>query len=228
MLKQHGITTALQLRVVNDQWIRKRMGIVGLRLLMELRGVSCLELEQCPAPKQSLTCSRAFGKLISTLGEMEEAVSSYVSRAAEKLRGEGLAVTVLTVFLMTNEFKDEPQYRNSVTCSLPVGTDTTSELVRAALRGLRTIYRDGYRYKKAGVMFTALVPASQVQPDLFDDHDRGKSKRLMSALDSINDRWGAGTLHYASSGISKPWKTQFHRRSPAYTTDWDALPIVNA
>jgi len=159
---------------------------------------------------------------------MEEAVSSYVARAAEKLRGEGLAATVLTVFLMTNEFKDEPQYRNSVTCSLSVGTDTTSELIRAALRGLRTIYRDGYRYKKAGVMFTALVPASQVQPDLFDCQDRPRSKRLMAALDAVNDRWGSGTLEYAASGLTKPWKTQFHRRSPAYTTDWNSLPVVTA
>ncbi len=88
MLKQHGITTAFQLRGVDDQWIRKRMGIVGLRLVMELRGVSCLDLEQCPSPKQSLTCSRAFGTLINTLAEMEEAVSVYTSRVAEKLRGE--------------------------------------------------------------------------------------------------------------------------------------------
>ena len=228
LLKQHGIATALQLRQADDQWIRKQMGIVGLRLVYELRGRACLDLEECPAPKQGITCSRAFGRSVCTLAEMEEAVSSYVSRAAEKLRGEGLAVTVLNVFLMTNEFKDEPQYRNSVTCSVPVGTDTTSELIRAALRGLRTIYRDGYRYKKAGVMFTALVPTSQVQPDLFDRQDRPRSKRLMGALDAINDRWGAGTLDYASSGFTKAWKTQCHRRSPAYTTDWNSLPIVNA
>jgi DNA polymerase V len=228
LLKQHGIMTALQLRQADDQWIRKHLGIVGLRLVYELRGRSCLELEECPQPKQGITCSRAFGKPIATLSEMEEAVSSYVARAAEKLRGEGLAATVLTVFLMTNEFKDEPQYRNSVTCSLAVGTDTTSELIRAALRGLHTIYRDGYRYKKAGVMFTALIPASQVQPDLFDLQDRPRSKRLMAALDAVNDRWGAGTLEYAASGLTKPWKTQFHRRSPAYTTDWNALPVVTA
>jgi DNA polymerase V len=162
------------------------------------------------------------------LAEMEEAVSSYVSRAAEKLRGEGLAATVLTVFIMTNAFTEEPQYRNLVTCELPVGTDSTSELIRAALRGLRRIYRDGYRYKKAGVMFTALVPATQVQPDLFDRQDRPKSKRLMAALDAINDRWGAGTLNYASSGLTQAWQTQCHRRSPAYTTDWAELPIVTA
>ena len=228
MLTQHGITTAFQLRRVDDQWIRKRMGIVGLRLVMELRGVSCLDLEQCPAPKQSLTCSRAFGKLISTLGEMEEAVSVYTSRVAEKLRRERLAATVLTVCLTTNEFKEGPQYSNALTLNLSVVTDTTSDLIKSALHGIRAIYRDGYLYKKAGVMLTGLVPVSQTQADLFDDRDRRKSMRLMSALDAINDRWGADTLHYASSGISKPWKTQFHRRSPAYTTDWDALPVVNA
>jgi len=228
LLKQRGIATALQLRQADDQWIRKQMGIVGLRLVYELRGRACLDLEACPAPKQGITCSRAFGRSVCTLAEMEEAVSSYVSRAAEKLRGEGLAVTVLTVFVMTNKFKDAPQYRNSVTCSLPVGTDATSELIRSALRGLRSIYRDGYQYKKAGVMCTALVPAGQVQPDLFDRQDRPRSKRLMGALDAINDRWGAGTLDYASSGFTKAWKTQCHRRSPAYTTDWNSLPIVNA
>jgi DNA polymerase V len=228
VLNQHGITTALQLREVDDQWIRKRMGIVGFRLVMELRGVSCLDLEQCPAPKQGLTCSRAFGKLISTLAEMEEAVSVYASRVAEKLRRERLAATVLTVFLTTNEFKDGPQYSNTLTLKLPVVTDSTADLIGSALQGIRVIYRDGYSYKKAGVMLTGLVPASQTQADLFDNQDRGRSKKLMSALDAVNDRWGAGTLHYASSGFTKAWKTQFHRRSPAYTTNWNALPVVHA
>jgi DNA polymerase V len=231
LLTQHGITTALQLREADEHWIRRHMGVVGLRVVAELQGRSCLDLDVCPAPKQGITCSRTFGRAVSTLAEMEEAVSSYVSRAAEKLRGEGLAATVLIVFIMTNAFSEEPQYRNSMTCELPVGTDTTSELIRAALKGLRRIYRDGYRYKKAGVMCTALVPAGQVQPnlfDLFDQQNRPRSKRLMTALDAINDRWGAGTLQYASSGLTKAWKTQCHRRSPAYTTNWDELPVVNA
>ena len=227
-LAQHGITTAFQLRQVDDPWIRKHMGIVGLQLVMELRGVSCLELEQCPAPKQSLTCSRAFGTSISTRNEMEEAVSSYASRVAEKLRGEGLFATVLTVFLMTNQFKDEPQYNNALTIKLPVATDNTHELIRSALQGIGKVYREGYRYKKAGVMLTGLVSVGQVQTDLFDHQDRIQSKRLMAALDAVNERWGTGTLDYASSGISKKWKTQFHRRSPAYTTDWKELPVVLA
>ena len=228
VLNQNGITTALQLREVDDQWIRKRIGVVGLRLVLELRGVSCLDLEQCPAPKQSLTCSRAFGKLISTLAEMEEAVSVYTSRVAEKLRRERLAASVLTVCLTTNEFKDGPQYSNTLTLKLPIVTDSTADLIGSAIQSIRAIYRGGYHYKKAGVMLTGLLPASQIQADLFDDHNRRKSNRLMSALDAVNDRWGAGTLHYASSGLTKSWQTQFHYRSPAYTTDWNALPVVNA
>jgi len=227
-LKQHGITTALQLRQADEHWIRQHMGIVGERVVAELRGESCIALEDCPPPKQGMTCSRTFGQPVSTLVEMEEAVSSYVSRVAEKLRLEGLAATVLTVFIMTNTFSDDLQYRNSVTCSLPVGTDTTSELIRAAWQGLGRIYRDGYRYKKAGVMCTGLVPAGQVQPDLFDVKDRQKSARLMEALDAVNARWGSGTLQYAASGFTQPWKTRSYRCSPAYTTNWNDLPLVVA
>ena len=228
LLTQHGITTALQLREADEPWIRKHLGVVGMRVVAELRGQSCLALEDCPPPKHGITCSRAFGRSVSTLAEMEEAVSSYVSRAAEKLRREGLAATVLTVFILTHACTEAPQYRNSVTCELPMGTDSTSDLIRAALTGLRRIYRDGYRYKKAGVLCTALVPAGQVQPDLFDRQDRPKSKRLMAALDAINDRWGAGTLHYASNGLTNAWQAHCHHRSPAYTTNWEALPVVTA
>ena len=201
---------------------------MGLRLVQELLGVSCLPLEACPPPKQSLTCSRAFGKPVTTLTEMEEAVSAYTSRVAEKLRQERLAATVVTVFLMTNEFTEGPQYRNTLTMKLPVATDNSHELIRSALQGIRTIYRDGYRYKKTGVLLTGFLPVSQVQTDVFDHQDRARSKRLMVALDAVNDRWGAGTLAYASSGLSPSWTTQFHRRSPAYTTDWNELPVVNA
>lgn len=225
-LNQHGIRTALELSRVDDQFIRKHMGIVGLRLVMELRGLSCLELEQCPPPKKGITCARSFGKAITRLQEMEESVSNYVTRAAEKLRAEKLAVTNLTVFMHTNQFKDDPQYSNSLTIKLSVATDTTHELITAALQGIRKIWRDGFAYKKAGVMFVGLVSANQIQADLFDGKDRTRSKKLMAALDSINERFGSGTLQYASSGISKEWKATFNRRSPAFTTSWDELPVA--
>lgn len=225
-LHQHGIKTALQLRQADDQFIRKHMGIVGLRLVMELRGVSCFELEQCPPPKKGITCARSFGKSITRLQEMEEAVSNYITRAAEKLRAEQLAVTNLSVFLHTNQFKDVAQYSNSLTLTLPVATDVTHELITAGLHAIRKIWRDGFAYKKAGVMFVGLVPVNQVQGDFFDGKDRTRSKKLMAALDSLNGRFGSGTLQYASSGIAKEWKANFNRRSPAFTTNWDELPVV--
>ncbi len=225
-LHQHGIRTALQLRQADDQFIKTHMGIVGLRLVNELRGVSCLVLEQCPPPKKGITCARSFGKAITRLQEMEEAVSSYVTRAAEKLRAEKLAVTNLSVFMHTNQFKDVPQYSNSLTVKLPVATDTTHELITAALQSMRKLWRDGFAYKKAGVMFVGLVPADQIQADFFDGKDRTRSKKLMAALDAINGRFGSGTLQYASSGIAKEWKATFNRRSPAFTTNWDELPVA--
>lgn len=227
-LHSHGIMNALQLSEASDQFIRKHMGVVGLRLVMELRGVSCLELEQCPSPKKGITCSRSFGRSIIKLHEMEEAVSSYTSRAAEKLRREKLSVSSLSVFLHTNQFKDAPQYSNALTFTLPAPTDSTPELIAAALEGIRRIWRDGFAYKKAGVMFLSLVPASQIQTSLFDTADRSRAKTLMATLDAINHRFGSGTLQYASSGIAKEWKASFNHCSPAYTTRWDELPIAHA
>lgn len=223
-----GITTALHLCQADHQWIRRHLGIVGLRLVKELGGRSCLALEDCPPPKQSITCSRSFGTPITTLTAMEAAVSVYVSRAAEKLRREGLAATHLTIFLTTNPFKAGPQYSNALTRTLPVATDSTPELIRVVLHSLQRIYREGYAYKKAGVLLTGLVPVSQIQFDLFTTSDRSRMVHLMKALDVVNDRWGSSTLQYASSGLTKNWTAKFMRRSLAYTTRWSDLPTVSA
>lgn len=228
LLKGHGIQTALDLRGADDHWIRKHMGVVGARIVQELRGVSCLLLEECPAPKQGITVSRSFGRPVTRLAEMKEAVAFYTGRVAEKLREEKLAATVLTVFLTTNTFKDEPQYSNAVSINLPVATDSTSDLFRYALQGMARIYREGYRYNKAGVVLTALVPANQVQGNLFDHQDRERSSRLMGVLDRLNDQMGAGTLRYAAEGMTQRWKARFERRSPSYTTNWRDLPVAKA
>jgi DNA polymerase V len=198
-LKAHDIMTALQLRDVNDRWVRQQLGVVGLRIVWELRGISCLSLELCPPPKQSLMVSRSFGRPITTLIEMREAVATYMTRAAEKLRRAQLAGGVVTVFLHTNRFAEEPQYAKSVTITLPVATQDTAELIRYALRGIAQLFREGYRYKKAGVILTALVPAHQVQTHLFDHKDRDRSRQLMAAIDAINTQWGTGTVHLSLS-----------------------------
>jgi DNA polymerase V len=225
-LKIHEITTALQLRNMTDRWVRQELGIVGLRLVWELRGISCLPLELCPPPKQSLMVSRSFGRPITTLIEMREAVATYMTRAAEKLRRHHVAAGVLTVFLMTSRFRDEPQYSNSVTMPLPVTTQATAELIRYALRASDKIFREGYRYQKAGVILTALVPAHQVQTHLFDQHDRERSQQLMAAIDTINREWGSGTIRYAAVGLRPAWIMRCTRRSPRYTTRWEELAVV--
>jgi DNA polymerase V len=225
-LKAHDIRTALQLRDVNDRWVRQQLGIVGLRIVWELRGISCLPLELCPPPRQSLMVSRSFGRPITTLSEMREAVATYMTRAAEKLRQAQLAASVVTVFLNTNRFTDEPQYANSVTLPLPVATQDTAELIRYAFRGIEQLFREGYRYKKAGVILTELVPAQQVQTHLFDHTDRERSQKLMAAIDAINTQWGTGTVRYAAVGLRPRWIMRSARRSPRFTTQWGELVVV--
>jgi DNA polymerase V len=225
-LHAHEIMTAIQLRDVTDRWVRQELGIVGLRLVWELRGISCLPLALCPPPKQSLMVSRSFGRPITSLIEMREAVATYITRAAEKLRRHHVAAGVLTVFLMMNRFTEEPQYSNSVTVPLPVATQDTAELIKYALRGVEQLFLEGYRYQKAGVILTALVPGHQVQTHLFDHHDRERSKKLMAAIDTINTEWGTGTIRYAAVGLRPAWIMRCARRSPRYTTRWNELVEV--
>jgi DNA polymerase V len=170
--------------------------------------------------------SRSFGRPITILTEMREAVATYTTRAAEKLRQAQRAAGVLTVFLMTNRFTDEPQYSNSMTLPLPVATQDTAELIRYALQGIEQLFRDGYRYKKVGVILTELVPAHQVQTHLFDRQDRERSQRLMAALDAINTQWGVGTVRYGAVGVQPRWRMRSTRRSPRHPTRWQELVVV--
>lgn len=218
MLKEAGITTARKLRDADRRWVRKHMTVVGARIVEELRGVQCLPLEQCPPQKKSITCSRSFGVLTDSLEDLREAVSVYMTRAAERLRRFHLSAGVVTVFIMTNRFSQELQYSNSVTFDLAYSTDVTDELVGWALKGLGQIFRSGFNYKKAGVMLSNLLPAGQQSRRLFGDAAYERSRRLMKSVDAINRRHGRDTVRV---GIAKPngrWQTKFLKRSPRYTT----------
>ena len=137
-----------------------------------------------------------------------------------------MAAGVVTVFLETNRFVEEPQYTKSVTITLPVATQDTAELMRYTLRGIAQLFREGYRYKKAGAILTALVPAHQIQTHLFDHKDRDRSRQLMAALDAINTQWGTGTIRYAAVGLRPRWIMRCARRSPRYTTRWVVVVVV--
>jgi DNA polymerase V len=218
LLKRSGIDTARKLRDADRRWVRQRMTVAGARVVEELRGVNCLPLERCPQGRKSVTCSRSFGVLVESQEELREAVAVYVAKAAERLRRSRLAAGVVTVFINTSRFSADPQYSNSATFELAYSTDSTEELLAWALRGLERVYRSGYKYKKAGVMLNHLVPAEQLSRRLFHDADFERSRRLMKAVDEINNRHGRDTVRF---GVARPdarWKTRFLRRSPGYTT----------
>jgi DNA polymerase V len=228
LLKANGIHTALALREADDRWMRRLMGVVGVRTVWELRGIPCLPLEDCPTARKSLRVSRSFGHAITAYDDMREAVASYTVRAAEKLRRAHLTTSSLSVFITTNPFNDEPQYRNMITLRLPVATSDTAELLACAMRGIKQIFKVSYRYKKAGVMLTGLMPTQQHQSHLFDRRDRERSQRLMAAIDALNTQMGAGTVRYAVQGSNPGWRMRCVRRSPRYTTRWDELCVAHA
>jgi len=233
LLNQQGITTALQLRDANEWWVKQEMGVVGMRTVLELRGMPCLSLELCPQPRQSRMVSRSFGRPVELLEELKEATlavtpkahAHYTGRAAVKLRRDELNAQALMVFIQTNRFASrEPQYENALTLELPVPTNDTGELTHYALRGLERIYRTGYCYKKAGVLVSGLVPAAQVQQGLFDDPTRReRSRQLMGVLDALNKKYGTGTVRYGVEGFKQDWQMKAGRRSPRYTTNWKEL-----
>ena len=226
-LRKHGVETALDLRNAEDSWVKKHMSVVGLRLVRELRGIPCISMELCPPTKKEICVSRSFEKPVTSLNEMREAIAVYTARAGEKLRNERSAAGALMVFMMTNRFRDAPQYCKSTVLELPVPTGCTQELIMYANRGVEKIFRKGYRFNKAGVILADLVPENQIQTDLFDTRNREGSKKLMQALDAVNARMGKDTLKYAAAGVKQRWKTKFNKRSPRYTTRWCELAEVS-
>lgn len=226
--QSQNILTAKDLRDANEILVKKRMGIVGVRMQSELRGIPCYRLEELLPPKKGITVSRSFRKSIHEFEYLNQAVTAFASRGGEKLRKEKRAAGTLIVFIMTNRFTKERQYCNYETINLPVATNDSTELIRYANTGLRKIFKKGYGYKRAGVMFDNLCDEEWIQGNLFDSRNRQKQRKLMKTLDEINSTMGAGTLRYASSGIdrNRKWQTVFNMKSPAYTTNWNEIPKV--
>lgn len=228
-LQAMGIKTVLDLKQADAQHIRQQFSVVLERTVAELNGVACIELELAGQNKQQIMSSRSFGMPVTTLQDMREAVSSYVTRATEKLRHQGSVAGSVCVYVQTNPFKEnEPQYQRSIVVPLAKPTDDTLLLVRAALDGLETIFAVGYRYKKAGVLLSGLESKATLMRTLFDDVEaESKSSSLMRVIDAINARMGKDMVGSAAAGIRQPWKMRRERKSPSYTTCWDELPVIN-
>ena len=229
-LNDIGIQTVRDLRDVSISRIKKEFNVVLARTVAELNGESCLALEEVAPPKQQIVSSRSFGQPVFLLEDLNEAVVSYASRAAEKLRKQNHVAGAIQVFVQTNPFKpDEPQYNNGVTVKLVKQTDNSFLLAEAALYGLKRIYKPGYAYKKAGVMLGVLCPENLVPVDLFTGFDEPETQRaraLMATLDEINAKMGRGTVRSAGEGIQKPWAMRSDNKSKAFTTDWDQLALA--
>ncbi|RZM78018.1 Y-family DNA polymerase [Leptolyngbya iicbica] len=227
-LTAYGITTALKLKQADLAWIKRQMGIVGVRIVKELRGTSCLPLELIPQPRKSCCVSRSFGHPVTDLEDLREAIATHTARAAHKLRRDNLSASLLAVFIATNRFNaDLPYYRNSGTVGLSAPTNHTITLTKAALKALGPLYRVGDHYQKAGVWLTELTPAHEIQQDLFINHKScEKGRKLMEVMDALNSQFGAGTVRCAAQGFEQSWRTKAEMRSPRYTTRWDELLIV--
>lgn len=222
-----NIHSAYDLSQASPKMMRQHMSINIERTIEELNGHPCIPFEEQPPAKKQIYCSRSFGEKISTLSPLLQAISTYASRATEKLRKQKCLVISIHVFLHTSPY-DANHYSNAIAVKLPYPTDDTTVVIDAARQAIAYLYRDGLRFQKAGIGLVDIKPKKQLQFDLFHAGQSKKRDQLMTVLDSINSRYGKGTLHTAASGGTKKWAMRQRYLSPAYTTRWSDLPVIDS
>ncbi len=226
-----GIHTPTDLYHADPNLILNRLGIVGQRLVYELRGVSCIDLELIRPDKQNICCSRSFGTVTNELRLMQEAVATFCAQAAVKMRRQGLACGRIGVFIQTDRHAPCAQYAASWAVSFSAPTDDTRAIAKAAAWSLGKIFKPEHTYKKAGVMLFDLVKYATAQLPLFQTKPPDTAHRLMAAMDTINHHHGRGTIRLASASPftlspCRTWHLRSEHRSPRYTTRWDELPGI--
>ncbi|MDU2942102.1 MAG: translesion error-prone DNA polymerase V subunit UmuC [Enterobacteriaceae bacterium] len=223
-----GIENVLQLADADIRFIRKHFSVILERTVRELRGESCLQVDEFIPEKQEIMCSRSFGERLSDYQPMREAVSWYASRAAERMRGQHQYCRFISVFIKTSPFDPYPaRYDNSASLRLHVPTQDTRDIIDAAIKCLDAIWREGHRYQKAGVMLSDFFSQGVAQLNLFDSNaPRVNSEPLMAVLDALNKKQGRGTLFFAGQGIEQQWQMKREMLSPRYTTRFSDLPRV--
>ena len=225
-LKAIGVNTAYDFTQLNEHYVRREMGVTGLRTWRELHGTPAIEFEAGTDAKQSICNSRSFSTEIYDRAELSEQVAKFAAMTAEKLRSQNSVCSHLTVFAATNRFKeDEVQQFGHICVPLVEPTDSTIDIVRCAREALDEIFVRGTGYKKAGVVASGIVPREGVSVSMFNGEHQERHRRLMQALDSINNRVGDGSVVVASAGLSEVKANSAHR-SPGYTTNWNDLPVV--
>lgn len=224
-LEKQGVKTAYDFTELPESWVRKNMTVVGERTWKELQGISCIDMETTPPAKKQICTSRSFDKMVEDIDTMSEAIATHASTCAKKLRQQKGYAMSLMVFIHTNNFrKDLPQYWRNTVVHLPVPTNDTLEIVHYALAGLKTIFMQGYQYKKAGVIITEITDSTQL--GLFDSVDREKRERLQQTIDKINGKHSR-LVKLAIQGTGRNWKLKQKQLSGHYTTDINQIISIN-
>ncbi len=223
---KNGIYNAKQLKNKSNTWIKKTSNVLGSRTAMELRGISCIDLEKTKSKRKSCVVSRSFGQRIEKYQELKEAVAGYCLNASEKIRSESLITKSITIFIRTSPFQSRfGYYSNSKTIDFPIGTNDSIEIVKTALIALESIFKNGYRYQKAGVLLSGLSEATN-NKNLFSSEKDEKINSLMKSIDNTNYRYGRSTLSLASAGVHKRWNSKRQHYSKIDTADFHCLPTI--
>ena len=224
MLNKAGVFTVQDLIKLPNKWIKKKMTIVGLKLVKELRGEVSFELESESQPKKGIVSSKSFGYPVHKLSDMKEALSSYTVRAIEKLRKQKSVASRIMVFITTNPYKNEPQYSNFKQGTLSSPSAYTPDFIALAQNSLEAIFKNGYNYKKTGIMLFDIKNEYDGQPVWFEKpYVTSRKKTIMKKVDKINSKWGRDTITFAATGKNKPWKMKQELLSNRYTTCWNEL-----
>lgn len=231
-LREAGINTALDLARMDSATVRRRWSLTLERTVREVQGIPCIEFEDAPGPKQQIACTRSFGRPVTEVGPLVAAVAEFASRAAEKLRKQGSLAGTLMVFMHTSPHRSGPQLSRSVTVPLRRPTADSRLLAKAAADGVRYMYAPGFQFSKAGVFLVDLQPDTQQQGELDLEPEEGRDRtRLMMAMDTLNNRFGKGTVHVGATGVhgvTRTWEARQDRRTPQYTTRWEDMPVARA
>jgi len=221
-----NITDAYKFSQMNDDWVRKNMTVVGLRLKHDLMGISSIDFEEIK-PKQNIACTRSFENMLKDKKDLRERISTYAGTVAEKLRKDKLHTNAIDVFLMSNPFRqDLPQYYRNIRIKTDFPTNSTFEINRLAILALDMIFYEGIDYKKAGVIVSTITPADSYQMKIFGG-ENPKHQDVLKVIDKLNRKIGNTKIRLGSQSLKRKWKMRRERLSPSYTTRWSDLIVVN-
>ncbi len=224
---KNGIDTAYKLKNISNSWVKKSTNVLGAKTVMELRGISCINLETQETKRKSCCVSRSFGKKVRSLEKLQESVTTHCLNAAEKIRKDNQTTRAITIYIRTSPFdKNRKYYSNSITIDLPIATSNSLEIVKKAIDGLKKIYKYGYFYQKSGIVLSKLNENSEKEFNLLAPIMENKSQTLMKAIDFTNAKYGKNAISIAQAGINNTWKMRKKYSSKIDTTSFDFLPKI--